>query len=1123
MRYRWLQEILEDTYRDQEKLSFASLSEEAARIALLASRRKETLIVVKENPYLAARLKDQLAPYFEEGEVLQYLPEESLRAEAIAASYENRADRLYALHQILQGNPKIVVVSSGGLVRHLPDPQELRELSFSLRIEDTLDRDALAGKLQKAGYERVSHVEVPLTYAVRGSIVDVYSINYELPLRIEFFDDIIDSLRFFSPQDQKTVSTCKEAEILFARDVFFSEEEKEKLKEEIKDPSGTIEMDLSYIDEDVYTPKLYCYTAFFGRSHLLDYFTDPLVYLSDREAISEHMRFLQDDMISYVQENAENGELPLRFSLYGDLHRELLGKKILEGFPFGESVPPLTELDLPYAPLEDLLKIIDRRRENYKVIALSGREAEEALSVLNEQHIPYSILQERLLPGINFLMADLAQGYEISSADLVIYTAGELFRDRPRRGRYALKFAEATALNSYEELKKGDYVVHNQYGIGQYLGIEQREVNGSCQDYLRIVYSGNDVLLVPLSQFSLVRKYVSKEGVVPKLHKLGSKQWQKTREKVEADVSDLAKRLVELYALRETKSGYAFSKDGELQKSFEAAFPYELTADQEKAIAEVKADMEEKTPMDRLLCGDVGFGKTEVALRAAFKAAVDHKQSAYLCPTTILSLQHYKTFTERLKDYPVQVALMNRFNSPAEQKEILQRLKEGKIDILIGTHRILSKDVAFHDLGLLIIDEEQRFGVEHKEKIKELKNNIDVLSLSATPIPRTLQMSLVGIYGLSTLDTPPRNRYPIQTYVVEKNEGLIREVIMRELERKGQVFYLYNDINRIYGIAKKIGEEIPYARVAVAHGKMSREEIEDVMLEFYRGEANVLLCTTIIETGIDIPNANTILVEHAENFGLAQLYQIKGRVGRSDRIAYAYLMIPEKKALSEKSGKRLSAIKEFTALGSGYKIAMRDLAIRGAGDLLGDKQSGFIDNVGLDLYLSLLQEAIRRESGQESKEEKEIVHVSVPLSTYIPPEFSSNDYDKLGVYHRLDEISDPEELKEYEKQLSDEYGKLPREVSSLFDKKRLEILVGRKEIESVRTESAGFIITLSKKVSDRTDGYKLFAYCNKASKDIKISYTRDRLILVAPNRREEVYKLIRLTDDLKELEKHEDR
>ena len=559
------------------------------------------------------------------------------------------------------------------------------------------------------------------------------------------------------------------------------------------------------------------------------------------------------------------------------------------------------------------------------------------------------------------------------------------------------------------------------------------------------------------------------------------------------------------------------------QREFEETFPYIETYDQLLAIEAVKTDMQSDKTMDRLICGDVGFGKTEVALRAAFKAVNDNKQVAYLCPTTVLSFQHFDTFKKRFDKFPVRVELLNRYVSETEQKKIIDDLYLGKIDILIGTHRILSKDVKYKDLGLLIIDEEQRFGVEHKEKIKELKNSIDVLSLSATPIPRTLQMSLIGLRGLSTLDTAPQNRYPVQAYVVHKNDNLVEEVIMRELERNGQVFYLFNNVELINTVAHKLQKRIPYARIGVAHGQMSREEIEDIMYKFYRNEINVLICTTIIETGLDIPNANTIIIDNAQNFGLSQLYQIKGRVGRSDRIAYAYLMIPEKKELNEMSLKRLDAIKEFTSLGSGYKIAMRDLTIRGAGDLLGSKQSGFIDNVGLDLYLAMLNTAIKRQKGEVIEEKEVKPQINIPISSYIPNNFTDNDYDKLALYHELDSIDNKKDLLEYYLKVNDEYGRLPKQIEALFDKKRLELLVNLKLVDKVINRNGLFRIVLSKEYSDNIDGVKLFEYCNKLSKDINIGYKDSKLIIDIDNQKENINKMLTLVDNLDKLEKDENR
>lgn len=1126
MKYKYLLEKLDKLIRDDDNhssLSYSSLVEEVIKIVTRLKHSDGPLVVIKENAYLANRFYELLSPYFQD-EVVLYLPEESLRAESIVASFENRAERLYALYRIIKKDYKIIVTSPYGFIRHLPSLSTLNGNLLKIKLNDFLDRDDLIKYLRYVGYEKTEHISSPLTYASRGSIVDIYTVNYSKPVRIEFFDDEIDSIRFFDINSQSTIEKLDEVEICFAKDVFFTDAQKEELKNKCSNISGEVELDIEYINRDVYAPNQYFYYSFFDNNHLKDYLDEHLLYLSDENKIAEHLKFLSEETISYIQEMASENKLPLKFNVYGDFHRLCMNEKIITGTAFTNPFPLITEVDLPYMSMVNLLNVIKKDKHDYVVIALNNKEYEEIKAVLDKNTIPYNIIDEDIKEGINLIKSDIIGGFEVKALDLIVYTASELFKSKKRIGRFGQKYEEATVLSSYEDLKAGDYVVHDQYGIGQFVKIETREVNGIALDYLKIIYRGNDELLVPLSQFSLVRKYVSKDGVVPKLHKLGSKEWQSTKARVEADVSDLAQRLVKLYALREKKEGFAFSKDTKMQKDFEDEFIYELTKDQEKAIKEVKKDMEDSKPMDRLLCGDVGFGKTEVAIRASFKAVCDHKQVAYLCPTTILSLQHYKTFVSRFANYPVRIELLNRYIAPAKQKQIVDDLKDGKIDILIGTHRILSKDVVFDDLGLLIIDEEQRFGVEHKERIKELKSNIDVLSLSATPIPRTLQMSLIGIRSLSTLDTPPNNRYPVQTYVAHKSMGLIKEVIMRELVRGGQVFYLYNNIDEIYLVARRIQKELPSAKIKVAHGKMSREEMEDVMLEFYHNEIDVLICTTIIETGIDIPNANTIIIDNAQNFGLAQLYQIKGRVGRSDRIAYAYLLIPEKKNLSEKSAKRLDAIKEFTALGSGYKIAMRDLSIRGAGDLLGPKQSGFIDNVGLDLYLMMLHNAIAREKGEKVEEKKKTSpQVQVPIASYIPEKFSTNDYDKLSLYHRLDAIDSKKELLEYYLQVQDEYGKLPKEVKALFDKKRMSLFVELEDVESIRVVNNEFKVVLTPKRSDMIDGMKLFELCSKISRDISIRYTKSKLEFNVKNQKDNIQKVIQLLDSLDKVNKDENR
>ena len=727
-------------------------------------------------------------------------------------------------------------------------------------------------------------------------------------------------------------------------------------------------------------------------------------------------------------------------------------------------------------------QINDYLKNSQILISLENKHQLQLMVELFDRHeMKYTLvgIDEVIYPGINLYVGKLASGLELIEEKVVILTAHELFGEINVSKTKYFRFKDAKTLRNFQELNVGDYVVHDSYGIGQYLGIKTLDVKGYHKDYLYVAYAGDDTLYIPVEQFKMIRKYASADGKVPMIHALGSSKWTKAKQKAKNKIDDIADRLIELYAKRMSSPGFAFSKDNELQIDFENQFGYALTTDQQRSVDEIKLDMEKPQPMDRLLCGDVGFGKTEVALRGAFKAILDHKQVAFLCPTTILSMQHFKTATERFKNFPVEIALLNRFTSSKEKKRILKEVKEGKIDLLIGTHRILSKDVAFNDLGLLVIDEEQRFGVKQKEKIKEYRETIDVLSLSATPIPRTLQMSLMGIRGLSKIDTPPKNRLPVQTYVVEKNNTLIKQVIERELARDGQVFYLYNRTDQIANVAYKISSTVPNAKVAIGHGQMDKNELEDVMLRFMNKEFNVLICTTIIETGIDIPNANTMIVEDADKFGLAQLYQIRGRVGRSERGAYAYLLYKKDKSIQDDALKRLKAIKEFTELGSGYKIAMRDLSIRGSGDILGGKQAGFIDDIGFEMYMKILQDAINVRMHKDEKPEEEVKNLNVSVDGYIPDDYVESDYEKLELYQRLDKAKTMSELNSLKAEFDDYYGNLPEAILTLIEKRKLEILSHYSIIEDIKDSGKQLEIIFSPNAFETISGDKLFLLANQ--------------------------------------------
>lgn len=1095
----------------RQGLAALSLNQEALIIGAYFNRTQQPTVVVKGSLYEAQQLYQKVSSIVSETTLFQV--EESLRMEAIAASPEVKAERIAVLHRLLS-EPLLVITHTAALMRHLPNPTLFQQQSITLRVGQQLSMDDLKQQLIQSGYEMVAKVDRPLTFAIRGGVVDVFSMNNNQPIRIEFFDIEIDSIRFFDVNQQQSSQHVNEVTIVPASDILFSEKDIEVIEAEInkrlrqdRDKDGFLELEqvvnqeLEYIKHHVSDNGLYKYYGVLPQSyHLLNYMENPLVIISTSEEIKRQEQQIVNETVEYFQELYQQHKSLRIFQVFQPVDNVLTQQDVYQIQQF-VLLEQLVEIGItPNENIKQHLdviiqKMVKEAQTKVVLVCLSTTYLKQFVTTLIQRQIPYKVVSEEseLTVGISVINSQNSIAFEYQ--DWVVYTDQELYDNVVKKTRHTNKFLQSKVVNDYQELNKGDYVVHNLYGIGQYVGIITREINGLTKDFLKIIYKGNDELLVPLEQFGLVRKFVSSDGVRPKLNKLGTTDWQKTKDRIKSSVKDIAQRLVKLYSAREKAIGFAFSPDGKLQEEFESEFEFELTADQKVSIMEIKADMESKKPMDRLLCGDVGFGKTEVAMRAAFKAIVDQKQVAFLCPTTILSRQHYQTFLNRFINFPVRIAVLNRFVLPSQQKEIIADIKKGLYDIVIGTHRILSKDVQFKDLGLLIIDEEQRFGVEHKERIKELKHSIDVLSLSATPIPRTLQMSLIGVRSLSQLNTPPVHRLPVQTYVVEKSFSLIKNIIQRELARDGQVFYLYNNIDDIYNVAMKLSMAIEGINVGVAHGKMSREEIEDVMVRFTQNEYQVLVCTTIIETGIDIPNANTIIIDQADRFGLSQLYQIRGRVGRSDRLGYAYLMYTPSKQLSEIATKRLKAIKEFTELGSGYKIAMRDLTIRGAGDLLGGSQSGFIDTVGIDMYIELLHEAIQEEKGEVVEKTSTPKRIPMDINAYIPSKFTEYDDDKLSLYQKIDKIKSIEALTAEQERVIDYYGKIPKAVALLFEKKRLEIMISNPMIDSFKEQNQKVVLTFTEEWSSQIDGVALFELINSISKDIKIKYLKGKIII----------------------------
>lgn len=1091
-------------------LPLSSLMQEALVISASYLQKPRPILVVKKNLYQAQRLFERVSSLLSQDECALFGADESLRMEALASSLEITAGKIDALSSLLEKPAQVVVTCPSGYLRNLPFPADFADACMVLKVDDVISMDDLKRKLRAGGYSETAHIDQPLSFACRGGIVDVFSINNPQPVRIEFFDNEIDSIRFFDPSTQKTVETIDQVRIVPASDVLFNEAQlsvirtkAEKVLAEKNDAllSGEIESDLDALDHHIREPRMYRYTALLDKTACLaDYMGHPLILYSDQDAVFDGAKHLMEETAVYLQEMVSEGKALPFYTMYHDIHHVASDCTKLPEDPLTSNISNIQEVRVPNEPLDIKLKLIDVPGKN--VIVLNKREQDTVKDTLKQLKIRYHDLKDdgEIPDGISFYTGEYPEGFLLADAGVAVYTSNELFEVRHHHSRYEKKFSSAQVISGYDELNPGDYVVHAQYGVGQYVGIENRTIQGVRKDFLKIVYRGDAELLVPLEQFKLVRKFVSREGVVPRLNKLGSGEWEKTRAKLQENVNHIADRLIALYASREQHIGHAFSPDNEMTRRFENSFPYELTPDQQKAVEDVKRDMESDKPMDRLVCGDVGFGKTEVAVRASFKAVSDGYQTAVLCPTTILAEQHLHTFQKRYEGYPVTIRVLDRFQSAQDVKNTLEGLSKGTVDIVIGTHRLLSKDVHFKQLGLLVVDEEQRFGVEHKEKIKEMKNGIDVLTLSATPIPRTLQMSLIGIRSLSQLETPPRNRYSVQTYVAEKNQGLIVEAIEKELARHGQVYYLYNNIQQIYNVARTLRHLLPEARIGIVHGQMDREDIEDAMMRFTNHEVDVMVCTTIVENGIDIPNANTIIIDNAQDFGLAQMYQIKGRVGRSDREAYAYLLVPPRKQLSEVAAKRLQAVREFATMGSGYKIAMRDLTIRGAGDLLGPHQSGFIDTVGIDMYIEMLEEAIQKKTHPEQEEKKPVTekHANVSVSGYIPKNFSANDYDKLDLYHQIENIRTREELDAYAAGIVDQYGKLPKAVQTLFLKKKLDLLLNEPYVQSYREVNGQPQITFSTLFSSQVDGVKLFEIFSNISKDIRIRYTNNTIIATLP-------------------------
>lgn len=1040
-------------------------------------RDKRIRLVITHNEVRAKELVEDLKLY--DHDVMYYPAKDFIFYSADVHGQAIVKERLKVIKRLLEKEPLTVVTTLDGGMDYCLPFERYQENRIHVAEEEILDLEEFKKNLVAIGYENTGQVQKEGEFSVRGGIIDVFPLTEECPYRIELWGDEVDGIRRIDVESQRSVETVSEIEIYPATEIFLEEdrilEGMHRMEEEMqtcvrrfeeegkKEEASRLRQSVANFREtyEVYhgLVNLESYVSYFTKnvSSFFDYFKgeDVCVYLDEPtrciekgEAVEYEFR---ESMVSRLEKGyILPGQMEVLFSLPVLLKKlselPLLLMTALDMNVKEFNVRHKYNFQIQAAPSYNnnfslLAKDILRLKKNgYRVLVLSasGTRAERLCQDLQDYEIPafYSRdLSHELLPGeVMIGKGTLRKGFEYPNLRFVVMTEGDIFGGVKKKRKKRVKRYEGAAIHSFNDLKIGDYVVHENHGLGIYEGIEKIEVDHITKDYLKVAYAGGSNLYIPATSLEVLQKYAGSDAAkVPKLNKLNSPEWKKTKTRVKGAVKEIAQELVDLYAKRQAKQGHAFEKDTVWQREFEEVFPYEETEDQLHAIEDTKKDMESIKAMDRLICGDVGYGKTEIAIRAAFKAVMDGKQVAVLVPTTILAGQHYNTFVQRMRDYSVEVGMLSRLRTPKENRETVEKLRKGAIDIVIGTHRLLAKDVVYKDLGLLIVDEEQRFGVTHKEKLKQLKNDIDVLTLTATPIPRTLHMSLVGIRDMSVLEEPPVDRMPIQTFVMEKNDEIVREAILRELGRGGQVYYVYNRVANMDIIAGEVQKLVPEAIVAYAHGQMNERELERTMFAFVNGEIDVLVSTTIVETGLDIPNVNTIIIDEADKLGLSQLYQLRGRVGRSNRTAYAFLMYKRDKMLKEVAEKRLAAIKEFTELGSGFKISMRDLEIRGAGNLLGARQHGHMEAVGYDLYCKMLNEAVKRLKGEKVENDEFETNIDLKMDAFIPADYIPNEFQKLDVYKRIAEIETEPERDDMVDELIDRFGEPPQSVCNLLE------------------------------------------------------------------------------------------
>lgn len=1050
---------------DKKRQLILGLSTSTKALAIASSLEKEDRIVLLTSTYGEAEgLVSDLISILGEELVYPFLVDDAPMVEFLMSSQEKIISRVEALRFLTDSSKKGILVCNIAASRLiLPSPNAFKDSIVKISVGEEYDQHAFIHQLKENGYRKVTQVQTQGEFSLRGDILDIFEISQLEPCRIEFFGDEIDGIRSFEVETQLSKENKTELTIFPASDMLLREKDYQRGQSALeKQISKTLSPILkSYLEEILSSfhqkqshadSRKFLSLCYDKTWTVFDYIEkDTPIFFDDYQKLMNQYEVFERELAQYFTEELQNSKAfsdmqyfsdieqiykkqsPVTF--FSNLQKGLGNLKFDKIYQFNQY--PMQEFFNQFSFLKE--EIERYKKMDYTIILQSSNSmgSKTLEDMLEEYQIKLDSRDKTSIckESVNLIEGNLRHGFHFVDEKILLITEHEIFQKKLKRRFRRQHVSNAERLKDYNELEKGDYVVHHIHGIGQYLGIETIEIKGIHRDYVSVQYQNGDQISIPVEQIHLLSKYISSDGKVPKLNKLNDGHFKKAKQKVKNQVEDIADDLIKLYSERSQLKGFAFSADDDDQDAFDDAFPYVETDDQLRSIEEIKRDMQASQPMDRLLVGDVGFGKTEVAMRAAFKVVNDHKQVVILVPTTVLAQQHYTNFKERFQNFAVNVDVLSRFRSKKEQTATLEKLKNSQVDILIGTHRVLSKDVVFADLGLMIIDEEQRFGVKHKETLKELKKQVDVLTLTATPIPRTLHMSMLGIRDLSVIETPPTNRYPVQTYVLEKNDSVIRDAVLREMERGGQVYYLYNKVDTIVQKVSELQELIPEASIGYVHGRMSEVQLENTLLDFIEGQYDILVTTTIIETGVDIPNANTLFIENADHMGLSTLYQLRGRVGRSNRIAYAYLMYRPEKSISEVSEKRLEAIKGFTELGSGFKIAMRDLSIRGAGNLLGKSQSGFIDSVGFELYSQLLEEAIAKRNGNANANTrtKGNAELILQIDAYLPDTYISDQRHKIEIYKKIRQIDNRVNYEELQEELIDRFGEYPDVVAYLLE------------------------------------------------------------------------------------------